>query len=69
MTDNAINTRKIHPNKTVDYYTYLFDKYNITKERFDMSVKYYCFKQSEIVKIYQDVLDELLLMETELQKQ
>jgi len=69
MLTNAVNSRKIKDGQTVDYYTYLFDKYNITKERFDMSVKYYCNQPNDFIKIYQEVMDQLLLMEAELKSQ
>lgn len=55
----SINTKKISQPDVNKYYSDVLQKHNITKERFDLSVKYYCNDKEKFMKIYDEVLAEL----------
>lgn len=55
----AVNRGVIKANKTKEYYVGLFKKYNITKEEFDRSYKYYCQNMTDFEKMYNKVIVRL----------
>ena len=64
MLTTAVNNKKVNANQTPDYYSYFFVKHNITKERFDNSIKYYSQNKQALLKIYNEVLDRLILSQS-----
>jgi len=62
----ALNVKKIKSKQTDDYYSFLLNKHQITKEQFDKSIRYYGRDRASLIKLYDEVLANLILIQTKL---
>lgn len=60
--------KKVARADSINYYDAIFDRYGYTRHDFDTSVFYYSKNINEYDKIYEDVLNKLNQMETELKE-
>lgn len=59
ITNNAEYFRKYEPEDSVDLYSSIFEKYGVTKARFDSTVSAYTKKPELYLEIYDEVILEL----------
>jgi hypothetical protein len=56
---NAVNHRKIQVNQIPAYYSDLLQRYNISKTRFDVSLRFYSDDLEKFDKMYEEILSLL----------
>jgi hypothetical protein len=56
---NAVNHRKIQVNQIPAYYSDILQRYNITKTRFDVSLRFYSDDLEKFDKMYDEILSLL----------
>jgi hypothetical protein len=73
LTDGLFTITKVRKDlaqkDSLNYYNEIFLKYGYTRQDFDTSVYYYSKNINEYDKIYQEVLNRLNEMETELRQE
>ncbi|MGI6479206.1 MAG: DUF4296 domain-containing protein [Salinivirgaceae bacterium] len=62
---NALNNRRIEVNTVPNYYVDILERYNISKERFDVSLRYYCDNLDEFDKMYDEIIEILSTKQAE----
>lgn len=62
---NALNNRRIEVNTVPSYYVDILERYNISKERFDVSLRYYCDDLDEFDKMYDEIIEILSTIQVE----
>ncbi len=64
---NAVNHRKIQVNQIPAYYSDILQRYNITKTRFDVSLRFYSDDLEKFDKMYDEILSLLNKRQVEIE--
>lgn len=67
VLNNAQNNGYIEPDSTPKYYSEILKKHNITKEKFDRSIKHYVDQLEEFDNMYDEVIAKLNLKQIEIE--
>jgi len=62
---NALNKRRIVVNTVPSYYVDILERYNISKKRFDVSLRYYCDNLDKFDEMYDEVIEILSTKQAE----
>lgn len=73
ITDGLLNVSKVRRNMvkkdSLNYYDAVFESFGYTRSDFDTSIHYYSNNISEYDKIYEEVLNKLSEMQTQLKEE
>ena len=68
VLQNERTTRQVKEDSAFNYYAAILKKHSITRTQFDSTIHYYSQYPDEFAKIYDEVMEELSIMEGELRK-
>jgi hypothetical protein len=69
ITNDMKYFRKFNPDDTVDIYSSIFEKYNVNREMYELTIREYSKNPKLLDQVYNDVLMKLQLLQDEVENE